>query len=171
MEISTLLIRGLTSDGMFVSKVALGFVGFFVVVAIIVGFFHDKTNAFFCILIAISGYFLVSFANKLFTTENNSTFVVAWTVVFGILMVIRYLPCLSVETEKRTYLFPFIREEDHSYIVGWGLVLGFPALLSVGYYFLADWMVNNGHNQIGYVAITIFLVFGVVGFVKSFFDD
>ena len=87
-------------------------------------------------------------------------------------MVVRYLPCLSIETEKHTYLIlGTLVEESDSRVVGCLVGFGVPILLSVGYYFLADWMVNNGHNQIGYVAISIFLGFGIIGLIRSFFSD
>lgn len=176
MELTNTLIKGFSNTGSNLGKIVLGIIAFFVVFAIIVGFFFDRANAIFCIIIAIALYFIVPNLNQMCYTSISSLteregFAVMWTVLFFIMMVVRYLPCLHFD-EKHTYLiFGTLVEDADTPVVGWSVTIGVPLVLSVGFYFLVDWMVNNGMMYIGYIAITIFLVWSIVGLVRSFFDD
>ena len=151
-------------------------------ITLIVALFNDQVNGVLCVVIGVGAMFfihkfcdpiaLMGEADTEITVEEvNFVFVFLWTLVFFVLMLLRFLPCMSMQTEKNTYLIlGTLVEETDSRIVGAGVGLGVPILCSVGYFFLSDWLVNNGWYYIGYIAVGFFLLISVIGLIRSFFD-
>ena len=169
MLFSILLTEGLSESGKAVFKgfstIALAILGIFCALAIILGFFNDKINSIFCIIIAIAGFFFVPKLNGIASVNPIKN----WTFIFICLMIVRFLPLIHLE-ENSTYLILGTLVEEQGSITGGLLTLFVSGLFGAGYYFIADFAVNNGFYNIGYIAIGIFLVFGLVGFIRSCFD-
>lgn len=166
---SILLAEGLSESGKQVFKGFAGFalivLGIFCALAVIIGFFNDKANSIFCIIIAIAGFFFVPKLNAIASSNPIKN----WTFIFTCLMIIRYLPLIHLE-ENSTYLILGTLVEEQGSIAGGFATLIVSGLFGAGYYFIADIAVNNGFYNIGYIAFGIFLVFGLVGFIRSRFD-
>ena len=178
-----MFLAGLSGEGSVVFSETLKIVFwigvFFVGMAVLVGFFNDRVNAIFCIIIAVALFFFVPKINQIFAsfslnedgTLDISKLAICWAIFLGATLLIRDLPCLSISSEKNTYLiFGTLIEETENHILGLGVTVGVPALFGFGYYFLADLMINNGFAGVGYVTVGVFLLFSLVGFGRSFAD-
>ena len=170
--------------------VALGILGIFgiiaaivvviaAIVAIIVGFFRDTWNALFCALIGLVWLLLCiilaigGFQAGMAHQENGG---VPWclmcAVLLHVMMTVRYLPCLSVETERSTYLIlGTLLEETESHLVGLGTVVFVPFLYSVPFYIASLFLVDTGFWGQDFIACGIVLIHSVVGFIRSIFED
>lgn len=149
------------------------------IIAIVVGFFKDKINAIFCAIMGLAGIvFCIILTTQGFDAEmavdfrenDGSWWCLLCALVLHVLMVVRYLPCLSFTTEKSTYLIlGTLIEEKETFLTGLGSVLITPFVYSVPFYFLSLFILDVGFFAFHYVVFTILLIHSIVGFVRSCF--
>ncbi len=150
---------------------SLGTIGFWILIffiacAIFAGFFNDKINAVFCILIGVVVCILL---NKLcYSNSSIDTKSLVIAIVTAVWFIIRYLPCVSINQENSTYLISgtLVNVTD-TYIVGFLIPIIMAILSGLGSYFLANWALTQGYEFIG-IAIGVFLIiYSTIGFIKS----
>lgn len=140
---------------------------------------NDRINCILCTILGITSLFVVHkfcsidyFLNKGYNIEkSNHSFVLLWTTLFAFAMLLRYFPCLNVRTEKHTYLIlGTLIEETKNHVVEMGTFFLVPTISTISFYFISKWLVSISWYYIGYIAVGIFLLFSIVGFIKSIFS-
>ena len=157
-----------------------GIIGLFIIICIISGFFKDLVNSIFCSLIGIAGIvFCIIFSSDGSFVEmwkdipNENTWAWIFTIIIYVLFVVRYLPCVSTQTEKNTYLiFGTLIEDTESHILGLGTVFGIPLLFAVPYYFLSKLIFPSiGIALPAYAVFVILLIHSVIGFIRAIREE
>lgn len=149
-------------------------------ICIIVALFNDRINAIMCIILDITILiFLFSMFSKRKFYVDPATQDPEWassvalieTILFYVLLVLRYLPCLRLSIEKNTYLIlGTLVETTDSKIVGASVTFGIPLLYSIGFYFLSDLLLNNGIFISDIIGVGFSLVLSIIGLIRSFID-
>lgn len=157
-------------------------------VMLLVSIFLDKFNALYCILLGGASFFGTYYINSL--VKNNVIFapdieagvIDQAAMLFGIMVgtwvIIRFLPLVAAgfrDVETSTYLIlgTLIEESDNGatagcFALGGTLFVG--AGLGVGAYFLMNFAYCNSLYFIGYIISSLLTMWGIVSFIKSFFE-
>ncbi len=150
-------------------EVGLAILLFFVLILIIIGFFNEKVNSFFCIVLGVMATIILT--NICISSDSVDVKSFEIGLIVGIWFAIRCLPCLSIEREKNTYLIlGTLVEESDSRLVGFGTLAGVSAVFGLIAYFISNWALNNNVTFIGIVIGVILCIYSLISFIKSFFD-
>lgn len=152
------------------------FVGLCIVIGIIASFFVDIVNSICCILIGIAGiiFSIIVSSNHYYydmIVEYNNTGDWLWIscLIFYAFMVIRYLPCISIETEKNTYLIlgTLVEDVEH-HALGAGIAFGVPLLFAIPYYFLCPSLIEHfGVYSPMYVVFIFLFLHATLGLIRA----
>ena len=155
---------------------------------LLVSIFLDKFNALYCILLGGVSFFgtyhinLLVKNNVIFAPDIEAGVIDQAAMLFGLMVgawvIIRFLPLVAAgfrEVETSTYLIlgTLVEESDNGatagcFALGGTLFVG--AGLGVGAYFLMNFAYCNSLYFIGYIISSLLAIWGIVSFVKSFFD-
>ncbi len=153
-----------------------GLIGLFILLCIIACFFKDLFNSIFCSLLSIAGIVLSIilssknyFATEIIELYNGGEWAWICSAALYILMALRYLPCVSTQTEKNTYLiFGTLIENTESHILGIGVLLGSPLLFTIPYFFLVFFLIEfMGIYSSIYAIFIILLLHSIIGLIRA----
>ena len=157
-----------------------GIFGLFIIICIISGFFKDLVNSIFCSLIGIAGIILsiiVSsknyYYNEIINLYDGGEWLWICSIALYVLMAVRYLPCVSTQTEKNTYLiFGTLIEDTESHILGLGVVFGMPLVFAIPYFFLCAFLIEFiGIYSSIYAVFGILLIHSIIGFIRAIREE
>lgn len=157
-------------------------------VMLLVSIFLDKFNALYCILLGGASFFGTYYINSLvknniiFTPDVELGVIDQASILFGLMVcawvIIRFLPFIAanfqiVQTSTYLILGTIVEESDNG--AGAGVAAFFVVLfaggaLGVGAYFLINFAYCNSLYFIGYIISSLLTVWGIVSFIKSFFE-
>ena len=157
-------------------------------VMLLVSIFIDKFNALYCTLLGGASFFGAYYINSL--AKNDVIFApdieagvidqaaILYGLMVGVWVIVRFLPLVAAgfrEVETSTYLIlgTLIEESDNGatagcFALGGTLIIG--GGLGVGAYFLMNFALSNSLYFIGYIVSALLTVWGIISFIKSFFE-